>query len=913
MPSITFDGRSFQIDGRRVWLAGGTICPTLLPREAWADRIWKAKRSGLNTIDVPVIWSAHEARPGVFDFEGGRDLRAFLELVGHAGLMSLLRVGPFIGEGLDLGGLPPWLVETAGVRTRQANQPFLEACGRFLTALADRLRPLQATSPGGLSPIFLIESESLWTCGLDEEGEAYLGELHRYLREAGFSVPVVGNHNLWQSVEGQIDAWTGTAQMTQVMRQLSAVRPNQPRLARVPVARPMLFSRAAPEAVNPATLHRTLMEVLAGGAQFLIDPFAGVSRGGFLGGREDGPEGGFVAPADDQGAPLTEAGGRGASYEAVRRAALFSSQFGRVLAHREPAPSGAAVDPEASGRVVSVVETSGSQGGVVFVFAPPGTRDIPVLRDDGTALPMHVGESGVAWCLLDVHLGGRAQLDLCTLSAVAHLGQSLLCVGPAGTDGVVSINGSPLEVTVPSGKNPLVLEHEGVTIVIASDEQFPAIHVGDDGIYLGVRGIDAEGQPLGLEGTRKCTRIGRDGTSSSVAVVAPGTAPARAPTLSGWERAPATDYASGTSPRFATVAGPGSLATFGAPSGYGWYRATFKGASAKKVRLSAPGSGDRLHVSLDGEAVGLIGTGPASEPVLSVSLPKGKSTLVVLADNMGHSTSGIDGGPAKGLVGPLLDVKPVRVAKPTIEEGDPVRPLRLWRPLWEVRDGEQTLARRVTWTLQHRKKSALLLSIAEAPFGCVLLLNGKPARYIEAGWSGDVLTDPEQLTRGKNVIQLAPMDEGLDEAGIDRVLASAQALLRVQEIVDDLGARAEWAFARWEPPASATFSTAPKSGPHPRTPTWWRVRFEPKDPTCPLYLEMSGLTKGQLFLNGQNLARYWVATSTGKAVGPQTRYLLPAELLLASGPNEILIFDEHGGNPSRCKLRHDPTGASVLG
>ena len=85
MPSVTFDGRSFMLDGRRVWLVSGAIHYIRVPRDLWADRIHAAKLAGLNTIETPVFWNHHEARPGKFDFKGDHDLRHFVKLIGEAG------------------------------------------------------------------------------------------------------------------------------------------------------------------------------------------------------------------------------------------------------------------------------------------------------------------------------------------------------------------------------------------------------------------------------------------------------------------------------------------------------------------------------------------------------------------------------------------------------------------------------------------------------------------------------------------------------------------------------------------------------------------------------------------------------------------------------------------------------------
>src|SRR5690349_21535159 len=117
MAVITFDGHSFAMDGRRLWLVSGTLHFSRTPRELWRDRIRAAHQAGLNCIEVPVCWSAHETRPGAFRFDGGADLRHFIKLIAEQGMLAILRPGPFIGDGYDMGGLPPWLLVAGTGRT----------------------------------------------------------------------------------------------------------------------------------------------------------------------------------------------------------------------------------------------------------------------------------------------------------------------------------------------------------------------------------------------------------------------------------------------------------------------------------------------------------------------------------------------------------------------------------------------------------------------------------------------------------------------------------------------------------------------------------------------------------------------------------------------------------------------------
>jgi len=76
----------------------------------------------------------------------------------------------------------------------------------------------------------------------------------------------------------------------------------------------------------------------------------------------------------------------------------------------------------------------------------------------------------------------------------------------------------------------------------------------------------------------------------------------------------------------------------------------------------------------------------------------------------------------------------------------------------------------------------------------------------------------------------------------------------------------------------------------------------------PLFFEPRGLSKGQLFLNGHNLGRYFQATRDGEAVGPQTQLYLPEPWLHTAQPNTLTLFDEHGHSPTQTRLVYNAMG-----
>lgn len=938
MAAITYDGRSFMLDGKRFWMVAGEIHYARVHPDQWADRVHAAKLAGLNTIYAPVPWSLHEPMPKQFDFKDQADLRRFVEICGKAGLKVVLNLGPFIDNGYDFGGFPAWLrrAEQKGknpveIKLRTANANFLEHASRFITAIAGQIKDLQASASGAGGPIVMLQSETSWACGHDDLAKRYLGELDRFIRESGLNVPVINDNNLWQDVEGQISVWRGSDEMLSVMRQLASVRPDQPRIAvSVPTRTPGVWG-ADPAPVDASQLQRSLTEILAGGGQFNLAPFHGGTSFGFTAGRSVAGRDVFLTSSSDHGAPLSECGAQGPTYGPVRRLATFANSFQKVLASLEPQYHPVVVDPaslagasKGKAKAFTVSHIRGSQGGIAFVFAPEDTSGgvATLLLPDGSSLPVDLGTQPVAWCLFDVHIGGRCHLDYATLNAFAagSTGKDhvFVCFGAAGSVGVVSVNGSPLEVEVPKGKSPLVIEHEGAAIVVCNEDQIDSTFVDGSTVYVGVAGLDAAGQPIQLPGAKSYTLI-MPGAEPMV-VTGDGKPAGRASkkAMSEWQTAPAEDYFTGTSPRFAAIDGPGALSDLGAPYGYGWYKISLKSSAAKRGKFLLPDAGDRLHLFLDGEPAALAGVGPGAEgfePTLSFK--KGDHELVILADNMGRFTSGRHLAEPKGVISHLWDTEAFKAGKAINETADPINVLEHFEPVNELRIGDTTWPERVTWSFIHRRKAPIIMAIDALPCRAVLVLNDEPIELLDPSGPAFVTFDQETLNRGKNTIQIAVLLEGYVDAESDadefaQLSKLINQSIRFLEGKTAMTDGAQWGFAKWEPPAPSAFKTPEKLPAKPTgLPTWFRARFNAGDLDAPVFFDTTGLTKGQIMVNGQNLGRYFTGQPSGSAIAGDPLVYLPMPWLRAGEENEILVFDEHGANPGKSRIVIDSTLAPI--
>lgn len=173
------------------------------------------------------------------------------------------------------------------------------------------------------------------------------------------------------------------------------------------------------------------------------------------------------------------------------------------------------------------------------------------------------------------------------------------------------------------------------------------------------------------------------------------------------------------------------------------------------------------------------------------------------------------------------------------------------------------------------------LKIWEPHDYALVFLNGKfiDTVYRDGGkWEVDLpktnVKNPELwiLVEGMGHINFAQFM--IDRKGItDRVTLNGMTLMNWETTLLPL----DEAFMQIKPTASAM---QPSETPC----NFFAGSFELSQ-TGDTYFDMSGYTKGVLFVNGHNLGRYW-------HIGPQQRLYCPASWL-KKGKNEIVVFDLH--------------------
>jgi beta-galactosidase len=99
-------------------------------------------------------------------------------------MWAILRPGPYVCAEWDFGGLPPYLLAIPDVKVRCMDSRYMAAVERYLTALADEIRPLLLQNGG---PILMIQIENEY--GSYANDRNYMHRLRNIWIENGVAGP----------------------------------------------------------------------------------------------------------------------------------------------------------------------------------------------------------------------------------------------------------------------------------------------------------------------------------------------------------------------------------------------------------------------------------------------------------------------------------------------------------------------------------------------------------------------------------------------------------------------------------------------------------------------------------------------------------------------------------------------------
>ncbi|GAA2132008.1 beta-galactosidase [Glycomyces algeriensis] len=363
-------GRSgLVLDDREETLLCASLFYFRLPREVWEARLAQVRATGYRAIDVYLPWNFHETAPGEWDFEGRRDVGAFLDLAHEAGLAVIARPGPYICSEWDGGALPAWLALEDGLALRQAEPKFLaQVQGWF-----DQAMPLLAERQWGRGgSVVAVQLENELDFFDTHDRHAYFTALRDMATGHGIDVPLI-------ACAGQGDLIGATGGVDGVAPAFNFYPDDRSPFVEAEVRHyaDLLGAKGLPLLVTETNrAHATLRRLMASGAT-LLAPYlqaSGYDLGYTPSVGNWGDPGGFMTHDYDFGGFLSPVGEARPETADARALAALARTLGPALARATTtAAQGISVDvPTSDSPSMLLLDGGGTLTGVPNLGEEPG-------------------------------------------------------------------------------------------------------------------------------------------------------------------------------------------------------------------------------------------------------------------------------------------------------------------------------------------------------------------------------------------------------------------------------------------------------------------------------------------------------------------------------------------------------------
>lgn len=946
---LTYDARSFYLNGERIFLNSATIHYFRMPKEEWRDVLMKAKLAGMNCIDTYFAWNVHEPEEGQWSFEGDNDCGAFLDLCAELGMWVIARPGPFICAEWDFGGFPYWLGTKEGIKFRENNETYLHYVQLYFDQIIPIIRKRQLSAGG---TVILVQVENEYGYLMDDEAaSAHMTTLRDGILERGIDVPLI---TCVGGAEGTIEGanfWSGADGHYKSLR---SKQPDTPKIV-TEFWTGWFENWGGPSAIQKTAslLDRRIMEILrAGYTGISYYMFYGGTNFGGYGGRTLGDSDIFMITSYDYDAPLSEYGRVTPKYAVTKNLSYFVRAFGSLLMESEEIAAEQIQVRHPGG--ISVRGRQTGQEKIWFVESHKDEREtVNVTLEEGRTLPISIHPGQIVPLLDRVQIAEEVYLTAgalitgnemingeLTLFITADRGQRSVIELELGTKGNAMAGGlilkeSTMQVLVEqdAGKNAyrvdlfhfqepgmMRFEASGTAIrfiildrdtmnrtwrVEASDRQSLRYAIGFDDVDVmasgQVKGMVSDPERtvmlLGDWQDGEQTRTGREFFDQEVeaqpesASIAVEDQPARV--ISAAPLAPALCK----SPDFSRVTlkatersangHPVDFSEYGQDFGYLLYECDFDSAAGGMMNLVLPNIQDTARIIVNGAEQGLVRqVGAAAVPI---QVTQGQNKLQLLVQHMGRLNFSPYLGEHKGVAGPVYlggQVQDIRRDWQMETDTDTIH-------LDEVNSVQGGTVLRRSFTLDGMDRAVLVGALSKG-----LRINGMevPMPAYQDWFAFQTLDLSSYVKPGvANTLEMPYSRSPLTRLDLITYLHE--------------GELEDWRIAGTDALLPASWESYDLSEDTPGVttpgvsygqPVWYRWRFA-KPVTAGhhkvnLMLRLTGMSKGTIHVNGHHLGRYW-------QIGPQEDYKIPFAWLKEE--NELLIFDEEGRTPERVRLLLD--------
>lgn len=935
---ITWDRKSFLVDGRRIWLHSAAIHYFRHPCELWEEALLRARRAGYNTVETYVAWNFHEPVEGHLDFSGDRDLGRFLDLAHRLGMYAVVRPGPFICSEWDAGAFPAWLYDKPGIDDgphrwlRELNPSTVDCLDRWF----DHLLPIIASrqvSVGG--PVVLVQNENEFRELWNESARRYLDHISAAFRRHGITVPIIAcNAHQYSATEVKINGSRNRSDMliepdmivtyncggaADPVRDLRRFQPDAPVFVTEFWHGPVVTWGAINTDRWPIVedQSRSQYELASMAAMTNAYMFDGGTNFGFWGGAN-------MATSYEAAYPVGEGGLLREKYYRLKPVGHFIEHFGDFLAESEEVEESRVVVPSGVRRI----ERSAPDGRLLFITAADSRVEIPVGLADGRELLLRLTRTRGAVLPVGLQVLPGVKLDYANVSLLARNTElnTVVLYGEAGTEARFSVNGQEHVLSIPARGVVRVACGDAVFLLI--DEEMAerswfvegAMLFGPD--YVGAR-LDGETYVVrSSAGTPPMWRLDRKGTLHAIpAPPVPAAEPA--PSLKSWQVLELPEAAGGGDGWQALDRPVRHESVEGGLYGYVWYRAEVECDTEQDSTLFFAKAHNPIHVFHEGRWMGTFGAlrnlwarwdyghpADAFRELVPVRLHRGVNRFAFLSDNNGRENGG--GFDPQGIEGPVyagarrvipdaVRQLPPAPVSPEIFRWAQSKDFREARPLPAIEFDLPLAADEVAYLHlnQHHCGSGELmvtfdgrhvppLPLRRYPFNVVAVppeFSGRTAKvriqYLN--------TDPERLVDQGVLVYVAPRKGELGNWAVkpmgDPSFAGGGLLVMTGE-ASGVGN---------DPVVILPEVKNPERGRLSGRPAFFRTTFPRPSGKRPVFVEVGAMKKGQIYLNGRNCGRLNTVS------GIWTRYYLPRPWM--RDDNELVILEELGVLPHGAVLR----------
>ncbi|MFE9824543.1 beta-galactosidase family protein [Streptomyces sp. NPDC005791] len=323
MTDFTVGDDHFRLNGEPVRLLSGALHYFRVHEDQWEHRLSMLRAMGLNCVETYVPWNLHEPRQGRLRDVGA--LGRFLDAVHGAGLLAIVRPGPYICAEWENGGLPAWVTGRFGRRVRTRDAGYGAAVERWFGELLPQVVRRQITRGG---PVIMVQAENEY--GSYGSDRVHLEWLAGLLRRCGVTVALFTSDGPEDHMltGGSVPGLLATANFGSGAREAFGVlrrhRPRGPLMCMEFWCGWFGQCGAEPVVRDPAETAEALREILECGASVNVYmAHGGTSFAGWSGANRSGPsqDQGLVPTVTsyDYDAPVDEYGRATEKFWAMRK------------------------------------------------------------------------------------------------------------------------------------------------------------------------------------------------------------------------------------------------------------------------------------------------------------------------------------------------------------------------------------------------------------------------------------------------------------------------------------------------------------------------------------------------------------------------------------------------------------------